>query len=223
MLQKETVTLDMIKMIRTLQAEPLLDDFFLAGGTALALQLGHRKSIDIDLFSVKKHDYSKILDLLQNTFNCIDIQTYDENAIQAVVGDTGLDLISIKGNIIDPLITDEGITMLGINDISTMKMLAIEGRKKAKDYIDIAYILNEVTLVTMFENYQKKYENRDILGVKKALTAAEYVNPYEWEKVIMLKNDIYISDIPKKLKDEVNQYNKIHNIGKTRYNNIFNF
>ncbi|MCL2043100.1 MAG: nucleotidyl transferase AbiEii/AbiGii toxin family protein [Treponema sp.] len=213
----------MIEIIRTLQTEPLLDGFFLAGGTALALQIGHRKSIDIDLFSVKKHDYTKILDFLRNTFTCIDILSYDENAIQAVIGETGLDIISIKGNIIDPLITDDGITMLGINDISAMKMLAIEGRKKAKDYIDIAYILNEITLVTMFKNYQKKYGNRDIIGVKKALTAAEYVNPYEWEKIIMLKNDIYLSDIPEKLKEEVNQYNKKHNIGKTRYNNTSHY
>jgi len=60
MLREETVTLEMLNLLRELQSENLFKGFVLAGGTALSLQIGHRKSIDIDLFSTDKHDYSKI-------------------------------------------------------------------------------------------------------------------------------------------------------------------
>lgn len=57
------------QLIQHLQMLPELKDFFLVGGTSLALQLGHRNSIDIDLFTQNDFDENEILDLLKATYN----------------------------------------------------------------------------------------------------------------------------------------------------------
>ena len=222
MLRKETITHDMLTMIRTLQRNRLFDGFSLVGGTALALQLGHRQSVDIDLFSTDKHDYQVILNYFNNNFSNIKIFYFQEHSLQITVDTLKIDLVSVKGNILEPPKTIEGVTMLGINDISAMKLSAIEGRKSAKDYIDIVYLLKEMSLETMFKNYTAKYNDRDIMGAKKALSAANMVNPYEWQLVSMLKNDIFISDIPRILADEaVNFTKKANKNGNESLFNIF--
>jgi hypothetical protein len=60
MLRQETVVPEIIETIKELQNNPLFNDFYLAGGTALALQLGHRTSTDIDLFSYQHKIFSDI-------------------------------------------------------------------------------------------------------------------------------------------------------------------
>jgi len=60
MLRQETVVPEIIETIKELQNNPLFNDFYLAGGTALALQLGHRTSTDIDLFSYKEQNFFEI-------------------------------------------------------------------------------------------------------------------------------------------------------------------
>ena len=216
MLREETVTLEMLNLLRELQSENLFKGFVLAGGTALSLQIGHRKSIDIDLFSTDKHDYSKIREYFISKYNEINIFFYEDFSLQLLVKNIKVDLVSIRGSVLEIPKTIDGITLYGLNDISAMKLSAIEGRKRPKDYIDIAYLLKEISLEKMLDNYKAKYDKSDIMSVKKALTEANKVNPFEWEKVDMIKNDIFISDIPKILNEELLAYNKKHKIGKPK-------
>ena len=65
MLHEETVTGDTLALIRKLQADQLFNEFYLVGGTALSLRIGHRKSIDIDLFTRKSFDTSRYLEYLE--------------------------------------------------------------------------------------------------------------------------------------------------------------
>ena len=66
----------------------------------------------------------------------------------------------------------------------------------------------------MFELYRQKYGGSDISNVKKALAEVNRVNPYDWQKVKMLKNDLFVSDVPSIIKNELLRYNKNHGIGK---------
>ena len=61
MLQQETLVPEMINLIKELQSNSLFNNYILAGGTALTLQLGHRTSTDIDLFTLKEHNYILII------------------------------------------------------------------------------------------------------------------------------------------------------------------
>jgi len=85
MLQKQVVSLELLKLLDELQSESLLKGHYLAGGTALALQLGHRKSTDIDIFANKKQDNAIILNMLKDRYKNYDILNITENGIQVMI------------------------------------------------------------------------------------------------------------------------------------------
>ena len=64
MLHKETVESRTLELLKRLQAEPLLSSFNLVGGTALALRIGHRKSVDLDLFTCDEFDLEELKSML---------------------------------------------------------------------------------------------------------------------------------------------------------------
>jgi hypothetical protein len=69
MLRTETVERDTLELLKTLMQDEKLEQFNLVGGTALALYMGHRKSIDLDLFSLQEFDMSELEEHLINTYN----------------------------------------------------------------------------------------------------------------------------------------------------------
>ena len=78
MLYKETVDSTTLELLNSLQSKPYLKGFYLVGGTALALKLGHRKSVDLDLFSNFNFDVEQLLENLSADFNDIDFSDWPE-------------------------------------------------------------------------------------------------------------------------------------------------
>lgn len=209
MLRKEAVPLELFERIILLQKNELFKDYILAGGTALALQTGYRNSIDIDLFTFKKQDNELFLNYFRNNFKDINIDNNTPGILNLVVDNVITDICNIRGNILEAPKKEDGITMFGLSDISAMKLSTICDRKRAKDYTDIAYLLeNGIRLEDMFELYKKKYDEKDIFRVKKALLEYNMVNPYEWEKVKLLDKNFLVSNVPRIIKDELEKYNK---------------
>ncbi|MCF8361803.1 MAG: nucleotidyl transferase AbiEii/AbiGii toxin family protein [Prolixibacteraceae bacterium] len=68
MLHKETVDPSTLELLIKLQQKDYLNNFFLVGGTALALHIGHRKSIDLDFFSAEGYNTSHLLENLNTDF-----------------------------------------------------------------------------------------------------------------------------------------------------------
>lgn len=130
---------------------------YLAGGTALALQLGHRRSYDFDFFTqaekigesihtwIQQKDLGVIRDEDQNTVHC-DIHSVKASFIGAY-----------KYPTIAPLITYNNFYIASIEDIALMKFLAITHRATIRDYIDIAAILQTHSLATLLNLSKKKY------------------------------------------------------------------
>jgi predicted nucleotidyltransferase component of viral defense system len=214
MFQKETVVPELLSMVRFLQESELLKNHILVGGTALALQLGHRISKDIDLFSLNEQDNDAILLFLKNNFEHIEVLNNNPNILQIFTNNIKIDIISAKGLLLEKPVTDCGITVCHKKDIAGMKLWTITSRKEAKDYIDICYLLREYTLKELFSIFKNKYSQDNILLVKKALLESAKVNPYEWQNVSMLRNDIFISDIPRILNTEVSNYNRLTGVGR---------
>ena len=209
MLQKEAISSELFERIVSLQKEDLFKDYILAGGTALALQTGYRNSIDIDLFSFKKQYNEIYINYFKDNYKEVKIDYDVPGILNMIVDNIKTDVCNIRGRLLENPKQEEGIIMFGINDISAMKMSAICGRKRAKDYADITYLLsNGIDLENMFELYKKKYDEKDIFNVKKALTEFNKVNPYEWEIVKVYDKNFYISNIPRIIKEELEKYNK---------------
>ena len=211
MLFENTCSDELLKLLKAIQSNSIFKEHFLVGGTALALQLGHRKSIDIDLFTLVEQDNTLILEYLKQNFKNIEIKNNRENILQVFIDDIKVDFIKATGKLIEKPIISNGITLCHIKDIAGMKLNVINqdtGRIEAKDYIDIAYLIKTLTLEKMFEIYKWKYDKTDVYNVKLDLLNVDRVNPYSWEKIQMLKNDIYVSDVKSYIKDAVENYNK---------------
>jgi len=223
MLQTESVSSELLTLLREIQSEDLFTDYILGGGTALALQLGHRRSIDIDLFINKEQNNRIILDFLNNKYSGFNLLNINKNMIELVIKNIKVDFIGTNHNILEQPNCEEDIKFFGKRDIAAMKLQAAVFRNSARDYIDIAYLLQDIPLKLMFELYKQKYNTQDITIIKMALLASKNIEPDHWKKdILMLKNRVDISAISELFEKEIKKYDKTKNIGiKTSVFDIF--
>ena len=202
MLQYTAVYPKTLELLKKLMQEKCLSKFNLVGGTALALQLGHRISIDLDLFSKHDFDTKQIVNTLSKTYKLNVVTEFDNSIIQKIEypANSGnfikVDIIKYPYNLIEqPIITD-GIRLLTKEDIIPMKLSAIGNRGSKKDFYDIYFLLKEYSLKEMFILFEQKFPNVNYFHIIKSLTyfddADTELNPKtliktSWEQV---KNEI---------------------------------
>jgi len=136
-------------------------EFHLAGGTALALQIGHRRSIDFDLFS-KKNISPRLLNKIEKIFpnSNIDIIVNRPEQLSVNINQVKLDFIKYPFPLISKLIKYQGVAICSIVEICAMKAYALGRRPALKDYIDLYYALKEkkTTLEKIIKTAKKKYK-----------------------------------------------------------------
>jgi hypothetical protein len=117
--------------------------YYLVGGSGLALQLGHRQSIDFDFFSQRKGLAEATQNWLQS-FTKVLIRDLDNDTLHAEVDGVKVSFISgYKYRTVAPLIDAKGISIAGLVDIGLMKLLALTHRATLRDYMDLAAILRK--------------------------------------------------------------------------------
>jgi hypothetical protein len=157
-------------LIQELQSISELKEFYLVGGTSLALQLGHRNSIDIDLFTQKDFTAEEIETVLKPTYSFI-ATLFRKNTVLASVNGIKTDFIKHDYPFIKPPIQEEGISFLSKEDIAAMKLHAIiQSGKRLKDFIDIYYLLEHFSMNEMIEFFSKKYAYTNPLIALRAVT-----------------------------------------------------
>ena len=179
MLHKDSYIIEpnTLELIPKLQALPALREFYLVGGTALTLQLGHRNSIDIDLFS---RNNFKVEDLLKDLEQSFSVRTTFTNpgTLLTFVNDVKVDFIRHAYPLVLPPITEEGITYLSKEDIAAMKLNAISNSgKRLKDFIDVYFLLEHFSLSEMIGFYTTKYPNFNPLIALKAINYFDDIDP----------------------------------------------
>jgi Nucleotidyl transferase AbiEii toxin, Type IV TA system len=167
------------KLIQQLQALPDLKDFYLVGGTALALQLNHRNSIDIDLFTANEIQNDKIIDYVSSQISRFDVLYNFRNTVIGYVNKVKVDFITHNYPLINSPVTEEGITFLSLQDIAAMKLNAISSNsgKRLKDFIDVYYLLEHFSLNEMIEFYSIKYPKFNPLIALRAVGYFEDIDP----------------------------------------------
>ena len=146
--------------------------FYLAGGTALALQIGHRDSVDFDFFKPDPFDTKQFLDLLQQSFTGQEVvKVQDERDTLTVIVDTAIKLsfMSYPYPLLRPLVDAGPFDMADIHDIGCMKLSAITGRAAMKDYVDLYFILQRVPLPELLELCARKLPRLDRALILKSL------------------------------------------------------
>ena len=165
-LHYNTVSETLVKCLKELMNEPILDKFTLVGGTSLALQLGHRLSIDIDLFTDADYgsiNFKAIQDMLRKKFNycygeCGDIVSFGTSYL---IGDSKEDSVKLDLFYTEPFIRDiktiDGIRIASLEDIAAMKLNVMGTGGRKKDFWDINELQSHFSLNQMLDLYEEKY------------------------------------------------------------------
>ena len=210
MLQKECVSESLLMLLKQLMKSDVFKDYFLVGGTSLAMQIGHRRSDDIDLFTQKEIDKDEIGDYLFSNYRDKTLVINSQKIIyQVKINDIKVDFVKHPYNLVEAVNEDEGIRYLGKKDIAAMKIRAIENSgNRAKDFIDIYYLLMEMSLESIFEYYKKKYSVNDIHSAKKSLGYFDDVPDESWNEVRMINDKIPIKKIKRIIVEKIIEYDK---------------
>jgi len=164
-------------LIQRLQALDFLNEFHLVGGTALALQIGHRNSIDIDLFSRNSFNSSQFISQLQAEF-AIEVAFETTNTLLTFIELIKVDFITHNYPLINPPREEEGVRFLSLPDIAAMKLNAISNSgKRLKDFIDIYFLLEHFSMSEMIEFYSVKYPNFNPLIALRAVSYFDDIDP----------------------------------------------
>ncbi|MFH1413140.1 MAG: nucleotidyl transferase AbiEii/AbiGii toxin family protein [bacterium] len=146
--------------------------FYLAGGTGLALQLGHRDSIDFDFFSPKDINTKKLFLKIKEIFKghkILKIQEEKNTLTVFIDKNIKLSFFTYKYKLIGKLINEENFKIASIEDIACMKLSTIVSRATNKDYIDLYFILRKISLKNILSKLSKKIPELDINLVLKSL------------------------------------------------------
>ena len=141
MLQTVTVEPTTLELLKRLQQIPLFEDLRLVGGTALALHIGHRHSIDLDLFGSIDADYMEISEVLREYDLKATLNYNSKNIHQFTINDIKVDIVNYPYEWLEPQIETANIRLAGLKDIAAMKLSAITNRGTRKDFIDIYFLL----------------------------------------------------------------------------------
>jgi hypothetical protein len=117
MLHLETIEYSTLELLRKLQSLPILRDTRLVGGTALALQLGHRKSVDLDFFGTITCEAEELISAIKTVASLIVLKESPHIHIYLVDG-IKVDIVNYRYQWLDKPVVDQGIRMAGIKDIA---------------------------------------------------------------------------------------------------------
>ena len=182
------------------------EGFYLAGGTALALVLGHRDSIDFDFFNIEPFDTSALFARLQRVFEGHTLlKTQEETDTLSVLIDDNVrvSFFSYPYPLIQPLIESEYFQLASVEDIACMKLSAVTGRTAFKDYVDLYFILAIVSLKDILAALQKKMPQLDPLLVQKSLI---YFDDLHEESILFKTKPVSMVEIKTRLTDLVKEY-----------------
>lgn len=172
MLQTRTIEPRTLGLLNRMMAMPAVEPFFLVGGTALALQMGHRISIDLDLFTPQPFDKNDLLEALSAELD-VSLESEGASMLITYIEEVKVDFVKMGYPVLFPPLVIEGVRMLDIRDIAPMKLKAVVQRGSKKDFYDIFFLLDRLTLSEMLRLFQEKFKQQEIFHVIKSLTYFE--------------------------------------------------
>ncbi|MFA5855360.1 MAG: nucleotidyl transferase AbiEii/AbiGii toxin family protein [Candidatus Gracilibacteria bacterium] len=173
-LHAETIS-DSMALIAKSVYEKLDSRYYLAGGTALALLIGHRKSIDLDYFINDSIDTERLKSQLGEIFGAFEVVFQEKDTLWVNIGGVKVSFIARRVPLIEAVIDQENFRLASLKDITAMKLAAICMRDEYKDYFDLA-CLSSVTDVRSWNSWwQELSPNSDPISWMVALSAVDKV------------------------------------------------
>jgi Nucleotidyl transferase AbiEii toxin, Type IV TA system len=192
MLYTETVEPGTFSLLKELMTMPALAGFSLVGGTALSLRYGHRTSVDLDIFFESKIDQLHIVSALREFFGdrLFYEGTHPNFGVFCYIDGIKVDIVRYPHvRLVEPSIED-GIPMYDSIDIAAMKIQAILGRGKKKDFWDLAELLQHFSLKQIIEFHSQKFPSQMLLiSIPQAITY--FADADESEEPVSLKGQTW--------------------------------
>ena len=193
------------------------DGFYLAGGTGLALQLGHRDSVDFDFFKKEDFDTRALKEKLEQVFkgHQIFISQEERNTLSCEIdNEIHLSFLGYPYELQKPLIRNEHFDIASIEDIACMKISAIESRAVERDYVDLYFILQKISLDDLFGWCEKKYPPFNRMVALKSLSF--YDDVLRWKLVFKEGHKVSWGKVKKYLQESVQVYMRKKTLEFTR-------
>ena len=206
MLQLSAIEPGTLALLKMLMAVPELKDFSLVGGTALALKYGHRKSVDLDLFSSNDFNNEDVAAIITNHFPTFIYQRLNNPiGIFGFINNIKVDFVKHHFYpVIDAITQTDNIRITGDKDIIAMKINAVLRRAVKKDFWDLAELLQHYSLKECIDFYNAKFKNQFLLiSIPKAITYFD--DAEESEEPVSLKNQTW-SSVKKVIQKSVREY-----------------
>lgn len=157
MLSVQTVQPDTLELLKAISAQPEVKELRLVGGTALALQYGHRQSVDLDFFGKLPEDKDELIDVVRRVGD-VTVLNRSKIILQMEVNQVKVDFVDYsRYPWIDEPILGDGFVLASDKDIAAMKINAIMGRGTRKDFIDLYVLLQHYSLIQIMDFYRQKY------------------------------------------------------------------
>jgi len=183
--------------------------FYLAGGTALALQLGHRKSMDLDFYTSKIFDYKKLRKELEKKFKEAIFIQGSEGTLIMKLDKVSASFFYYPYPLIFPTIKHNDFPSIAdIKDIATMKLIAIADRGIKRDFYDVYFLLKELSLEEIFKWVKKKYPKFNIYSAVRGLTYFEDAEKKKYQRRVYLFKYVSWPKVKKFLIEKTNEYRK---------------
>ena len=173
--------------LEILTKEDLLENFYLAGGTGVALQLKHRVSLDLDFFTEKDIDTKTLIQKIK-TRGKFSIERETENTLIGIFNGIRVSFLKYDYPLLFDLKQIKGIKIADFRDIGCMKIDAVSSRGMKRDFVDLFFICREViSLKNLLSLFKKKYKsvNYNMLHILKSLAYFEDAENNPMPKMIL--------------------------------------
>ncbi len=197
------------KQVKTIALLSFLEKlgFYMAGGTALALQLGHRTSLDFDFYSPKHFSSPNLYNEIENRFaNQTEKISQQKDTVFCRVNDVDLSFFWYQYSLIEKPVLYQEILLASLKDIAAMKLVAVGHRPAKRDYIDIFYLLEKFTLEEIFSFAHKKYSNFNSYLSQRALSYFEDLEDSSQRSIKVLDPNFSWPNAKEKIFTEVKKY-----------------
>jgi len=185
MLSLQTIVPDTLELLKALSARPELRTMRLVGGTSLALQYGHRTSVDLDFFGHQTVSQDELIGMVSK-FGEHTVYNHSKSILQVILNGVKVDFVDYSCyDWIDEPVMEDGIKLASPKDIAALKVNAIEGRGTKKDFVDIYVLLQHYSLDEILEFYKQKYPNYSIFRALRSLTYFEDAEPQAMPKLFI--------------------------------------
>jgi len=175
MLHYRTIDTKTLELLKNIQEIEVFKKLLLVGDTSLALQIGHRTSIDFDLFGEINIYRNEIIYEL-NKLGDVKTLHFTNNINIFTINGIKVDIVNYSYPWLQKSLIIDKIKLASIQDIAAMKIAAITGRGTMKDFIVLFYLLQQFSLEQILQFYEQKYSDASIFMALKSLSYFDDAN-----------------------------------------------